>query len=121
MKSKIFGYIYIFIGVGIIGLWVMLLSTNQVPELETALAEIVMHIIIEVLMGIMAIISGVKLIKQCNLYREVCLITNGLLIYSVVNSSGYYIQRSNFPMIVMFGLILIFSLVSTYYLSKNKL
>ena len=121
MKNKLLGYIYIIIGIGIIGLWIMLLSTDQVPEIETALAEIIMHIIIEVMMGIMAIISGIFLIKGLKYYKELCLLTNGLLIYSVVNSSGYYLQSSNFAMVVMFVVILAFSIYTTILLSlKNS-
>ncbi len=120
MKKKILGYIYIVIGVGIIGLWIMLLATDQVPEIETALAEIIMHIIIEATMGIMAIISGFFLLKGFKHYKEICFLTNGLLIYSVVNSSGYYIQSSNFAMVIMFGIIFAFTMYSTIMLLTNK-
>lgn len=120
MKSKWIKYAYLLIGVGIIGLWIMLLVTNQIPEIETALAEIIMHIIIEVSMGILCIITAVAMIKKYKYSDTLSLLSNGMLIYSVVNSSGYYIQSGNYIMVVMFGVILVFALYSSLKIKNIK-
>ena len=113
MKYKFIGYLYIIIGIGIIGLWIMLLITKQVPEIETAFFEILLHIIIETIMGFLCIASGYFYFKQRRYFKELCLITNGFLIYSVINSSGYYIQSGDFFLVIMFYIILAFALYST--------
>ncbi len=117
---KLFGVVYIIIGAGIIGLWMMLLGTDQVPELETAKAEIIMHIIIEITMGLMALLTSFLMLKKSKLFKEVCLLTNGLLIYSVVNSSGYYMRSGDDVFVLMFAMILIFCIYSTYIITLTK-
>lgn len=120
MKNKWIQYVYILIGIGIIGLWIMLLMTDQVPEIETALAEIIMHILIEISLGIMCIISGVMLLKKFKNAHYFCLLTNGLLIYSVVNSSGYYIQSGDFIMVMIFALLLLLALYFSIKIIHHK-
>ena len=117
--KKVISIIYIVIGVGIIGLWIMLLSTNQVPELETELASIVFHIVIELTMAMMCIITGLSLIRKYSWSTGVLLVTNGMLIYSVINSSGYYVELQNYGMVGMFFVIFIFVFFTSYYKIKT--
>lgn len=104
--NKGYGITYVVIGVGIIGLWIMLLLTNQVPELETEPWSITTHLIIEIVMALFALWTGISIIKQLSYWNRLILFTNGLLTYSVVNSSGYYGDLGQFSMMIMFAIIL---------------
>jgi len=120
-KDTIISIIYVVIGIGIIGLWIMLITTNQVPEFETEPTSIVFHITIECIMGIFSILCGLWLFQKRKHFKELILFTNGLLGYSVVNSSGYYVELGEYAMIIMFTFILLFTLYSCWYLIKNKM
>ena len=43
---------------------------------------------------------------------KVYLVAVGMLLYTVVNSPGYFAQRREWPMVGMFGVIFILALVS---------
>lgn len=113
-NNKIYASIYLIIGIGIIGLWTMLLLTGQVPELETTPIAIRFHIVIEVLMALMSIFTAGLMYKQSVLYKQVMLLTNGMVFYSVVNSSGYYAENLNIPILVMFFVIVLYVIWTSY-------
>jgi len=113
-------YFLIFTGISIIGLWIMLGLTNQIIEFETEPISIVFHIFIEISMGLIAIIGGVFMLKGFKYSREIQLFVLGMVVYSVVNSSGYYGDLGEYIMIFMFGILLIISIISVLYLSKSK-
>ena len=97
------------IGVGIIGLWMMLLRTKQVPELETEPVAIKFHITAEMTMGILSLMSGIFLLIGLSLSTYFFILAQGLVIYAVINAAGYYGQRKQWPFVIMFGIILIAS------------
>lgn len=118
---KIMGVYSILIGVLIIGFWIMLLGTDNVPELETEPISIYFHLVVEFLMGVLLLISGVALLKNWIWGKSMFILANGLLIYSVINSAGYFANTNEWAMVVMFFVILIFSSVFTLNLIiKNK-
>ncbi len=119
MKNKWLGMIYIILGVGIIGLWIMLIMTDQVTELDTNPAEITIHMIVESLMGVFSITTGILLIKRVWVSDYALLFTNGVLAYSVINSSGYYVDLRNYTMVVFFGIILIFVILTSLFTLKK--
>ena len=97
------------IGIGIIGLWAMLLRTKQVPELETEPVEIKFHITAEMIMGILSLTSGIFLLMGLTWAPNFFILAQGLVIYAVINAAGYYGQRKQWPFVIMFGIILIAS------------
>jgi len=119
-KNKIISIFYFIVGIGIIGLWIMLFATNQIPELETEPVSIAFHIVIEVSMGIMSILTGYFILKNHKFSQVFLLFTAGMLSYSVINSSGYYGDLGNFAMIVMFGVILIGVITSLFLFKKQN-
>lgn len=118
--QKLYGSLYLIIGIGILLLWAMLLSTNQVPELHTAKTEIIIHIVVEVVMGLFSIITGYLMLRNSSYFKSIMLITNGFLGYSVINSSGYYLEQLNIPMVIMFWVILLYVIVTSYKVIKMK-
>jgi hypothetical protein len=57
------GIYAIIIGIGILGLWLMLYITKQIPELKTEPVAIAFHITAESLMGILSLLSGIFLLS----------------------------------------------------------
>ncbi|MFW9999753.1 MAG: hypothetical protein ACFE9Q_10945 [Candidatus Hodarchaeota archaeon] len=107
--SIISGIYAIVIGIGIIGLWTMLLLTKQVPELKTEPVAIKFHITAEMTMGILSLISGILLLIGLSWAPYFFILATGLVIYAVINSAGYYGQRKQWLFVIMFGIILIAS------------
>ena len=103
------GIYAIIIGIGIIGLWTMLLRTKQVPESKTEPIAIRFHIAAEMVMGILSLISGIFLLIGLSWAYFLFILAMGLVIYAVINSAGYYGQRKQWPFVIMFGIILIVS------------
>ncbi|MFO7796212.1 MAG: hypothetical protein ACQERB_05525 [Promethearchaeati archaeon] len=100
------GIYAIIIGIGIIGLWAMLLLTNQVPELKTQSIEIRFHITAEMSMGILSLLSGILLLIRLSWASTFFILAMGLVIYAVINSAGYYGQKKQWVFVLMFGIIL---------------
>lgn len=103
------GIYAIIIGIGIISLWVMLLLTNQVPELKTQHIAIRFHITAEMIMGILSLLSGILLLTRLSWAPSLFILAMGLIIYAVINSAGYYAQKKQWAFVLMFSIILIAS------------
>ncbi len=110
MLKKIQAVYCILIGISVIGMWIMILSTGGVTE---GPIQIVFHLESEFLMAILLLISGYGLLAKKNFGEKVFLISNGMLVYSVLNAAGYYGQRGDIAMTVMF---ISFSIISSVLL-----
>jgi uncharacterized membrane protein YhdT len=60
-------------------------------------------------MAILLLFGGIGLLSGKTYGKKVFFISNGMLIYSVLNAGGYYGQKSNFEMMCMFSAIFIIS------------
>ncbi len=100
------GIYAIVLGLGIIGLWIMLLATRQVPELKTEKIEIIFHITVESVMGILSLVSGILLLFNLNWAVYLFILAMGLVTYAVINSAGYYAQKKELAFVIMFAVIL---------------
>ncbi len=101
----------IFVGISMIGLWVMLLSTGQVPELATEPYRIMAHILAEVVTAVLLLVSGYGLITRRVWSLKMFLFSQGSLFYTLIASPGYYIQLGTAPMVVMFLCLLVITLI----------
>ena len=89
LLSIISGIYSLIIGVGIIGLWLMLIFTRQIPEIKTEPIAIGFHIVVESIMGILSVLSGIILLLDLTWGALLFILASGLVIYAVINSSGY--------------------------------
>ncbi|MFX0144209.1 MAG: hypothetical protein ACFE9C_09035 [Candidatus Hodarchaeota archaeon] len=103
------GIYAIIIGLGIIGLWTMLVLTKQVPELQSEPVAIKFHITAEMIMGILSLVSGIFLLIGFHWGTYFFILAMGLVIYAVINAAGYYGQKKQWSFVIMFGIILIAS------------
>lgn len=100
----------IIVGVSMIGLWIMLLSTGQVPELATEPNRITAHILAEVVTAILLLVSGFGLLTERVWAMKMFLFSQGTLLYTLIASPGYYVQHGIIPMVVMFLALLLITL-----------
>lgn len=119
MKLRRTAAIYaIVVGFTMIGMWIMLLATGQVPELSTTPIEITFLLVVEFLTAIMLLIGGFGLITNRNWGFKAYLLSMGLLIYAVVNAAGHSGQQGDLAMIVVFGVVFVLAvifIVSSFY------
>ena len=89
----------------------MLIFTKQVPEMKTEPIAIGFHMVVEIIMGILSLISGILLLLNLVWAPHLFILSMGLVIYAVINSSGYYGQKKQWSFVGMFGAILTTSIV----------
>jgi len=105
----------IFVGLLMLGMWSTLILTNQVPYLDTPQMEIKLHILTEMLTAVMLIIGGVSVLRNYEKLINLHYVSQGMLIYAIINSSGYYIDLGELIMVVMFGGLLIGTVISLMF------
>lgn len=94
-----------------IGMWSMLILSDQVPGLDSAQVEIKLHILTEMLTALMLIIGGLSVLMKRR-HTELHIISQSMLLYAILNSSGYYIDKGETVMVFMFGVLLVGTVVS---------
>ena len=115
-KRKASAGFTILVGLFMMGMWSMLVLTNQVPYLDTPQVEIKLHILTEMLTAVMLIVGGVSVLRGWDKLTNIHYVSQGMLIYAIINSSGYYIDMGETAMAVMFGVLLIGTVISlTFY------
>lgn len=110
--DTVIGLYSIVIGVFVLGLWAASLVSRNVPELATKPWEIRAHISAETIMALTLIGGGALELAGAAQGRLVVILGLGMTIYSIVNSSGYYLQRRQLPPTIMFGVLLVLSAVA---------
>jgi hypothetical protein len=102
------------VGLLMIGQWVLSLATKKVPELSTEPRQIAFHLAAEFLTAVALIFAGVALLAQSLVGYPLTLLALGMLLYTLINSPGYFAQQGQWPMVLMFAALLILALVSLY-------
>ena len=110
----------IFVGVCMIGMWILFYVTESIPELKTNPIEIIIHIIAEFITGILLILAGVSILLKKAWSYKLYLVSSGMLVYTIINSSGYFLERGDIAMTTMFYLLLIPLVVFIVKVSKEK-
>jgi hypothetical protein len=93
------------VGLLMFGQWAVSLATGGVPELQTAPLSIGFHLAAEVLTALALILSGLALLKKKSWGRTLFLVAGGMVLYSVINSPGYFAQKAQWPMVGMFAIV----------------
>ena len=96
----------ILVGVFLIWQWAFFLATKQVSQFKTEPAKIICHLLAEFLTvaALVAGGSGVSTDRWRGL--QVFLISTGTLLYSVIDSSGRFVQIRNWSMVGVFAVLL---------------
>jgi hypothetical protein len=109
----------IIIGVGMIAQWSFAIVSGGVPEFQTAPWAIAFHLAAELAAALVLILGGFALLRSAAWGRPALLVGLGMVIYSVIASPGYFAQLGQWPMVVMFAVVLIGALVCVRLLMKE--
>jgi hypothetical protein len=96
----------IFVGSLLILFWGGLILSGNVPEFDHEPWAIAHHITAEVGMAVTLLVGAWGVLKARGWGRQCLLVGLGMLIYSAVNSAGYYAQAGNWGIVLLFAAIL---------------
>lgn len=108
----------IIVGVMMIAQWTITIAKKRVPGLEDDATagrgpiEMRFHWAAEFLTAALLLAGGIALLLDYNRATNIFLISMGMLIYTVINSPGYFAQQRKWLMVGMFALILALAIVS---------
>lgn len=115
----IFASIYaLIVGLGMIGQWTFFLVSHQVPELKTEPVRIGFHLAAEFLTALALIAAGASLFAGAPWSRPAYQVAVGMLFYTCIVSPGYFAQKRQWPLVLMFAVLLILALLSLALLAR---
>jgi hypothetical protein len=111
LKMQKGGGVYaLVVGITMIVWWSSALLGGQMPEMETAPLTALMHVSAELLTGVLLIVGAYGLLRKRRWGQTVHLVSLGMLLYAVVQASGYYAQQGNVALVGLFATFAILSL-----------
>jgi len=78
-----------------IGQWIMFYIKDQIPELETEPLRIKFHLGAELITAAALILGGAAMITNKVWGKDALLPALGMLLYTLMVSSGYFAQKSS--------------------------
>lgn len=96
-------------------MWIMILLNQDISEGKI---ELSFHLFSEFLMALLSLLSGILLLKNKLFAKSMNILGLGMVIYSILNAAGYYGERSEYSMLIMF--LILFILTSTAILLHFK-
>jgi len=118
--SSIVAIYSILIGVFMIGFWSYAVISDIIPAEEKPWA-ITFHLFSEFSTSILLIVSGASLWFNMDWGKYLSLLALGMLLYIVIYSPGYYIQKNNLPMGVMFIILIVMTVAAIIALLKESI
>ena len=94
--------------------WSFFLIAGMVPEFQTTPVKISFHLIAELLTALALIITGSASLRGKQWGLTLYAVAIGMLIYTVINSAGYFAQLGEWPFVSMFALLLVGALISAW-------
>lgn len=116
---KFSGWYSILVGILMIGQWGFFLVAGQVPELQTEPVRIAFHLAAELITAVALVLSGYLLLKKTSLSKHLALVSAGMLLYTTIVSPGYFAQSGDWPIVIMFALLICSNLYNIYLLLKK--
>lgn len=95
----------ILIGLSMLGFWAGAIVSRSVPEINSGGIEIWYHITAEVVTGVVLLFGAIAVLVDDEAPLAVVLSSLGLgmLVYTLVASPGYYLERREVPLVSMFA------------------
>ncbi len=85
-------------------MWSVFMLTGQVPEWATKPWSIGMHLAAKFTTAILLTITGLVTLRRARPPRS-ALVALGMLVYTVIQSPGYYLDLGQPPFVVMFAVL----------------
>jgi len=108
------------IGTLMFGQWAFFLSAGQVPEVRTAPVALAFHLVAEGATAAALVVAGIALLRGVSRARVLGLVANGMLIYTVIVSPGYFAQLGQWPLVGMFAVLLVLAVASVVQLAGHR-
>lgn len=102
----------IVIGTAMVAQWLLFVVLGQVPEFATEPFAIAFHLVAELVTAIALIAAGVLLLRRRRHAVRLALLAFGMLVYTAINSAGYFAELGEWPMVAMFAGVLAVSVVA---------
>ena len=113
MKRLIASFYAILVGVSMMGVWVLSYYSRNIPELATKPFEIYFHLAAELITALLLIIAGISLSKRKKWGSQLFLLSMGMLLYTLIQGPGYFLQRHELIFVVIFAILFV---VTTYFI-----
>ena len=110
--TKPIGYYSIFLGISVIVMWVYILLSETITEGKT---EITFHLFSEFLMALLCFLSGFLLIRGQSKGQVANSAAHAMVLYSLINAMGYYAERDEISMVVLFIILALLSISILFY------
>jgi peptidoglycan/LPS O-acetylase OafA/YrhL len=120
MLRNIIAIYSIFIGILMAGMWTVFIITGQVPEFALKSVEISLHLVAEFLTSILLVIAGIGILKKKRKAYNLNLVALGMLLYTLIVSTGYYLQKGDWIFVGMFSLFLILTSIALLISFKKE-
>ena len=101
----------VLIGFFMIGFWIFAVYSGMVPEEEKPWG-IRFHLFSEFTTATLLIISGIAHFLIFEWAKSISLLALGMLMYIVIYSPGYYLQKKNKAMAIIFIVLIILTLLA---------
>ena len=122
--EKLIAAFLLIMGISIISVWIMLIVSDQVPDIKKDIFSFIFHWISELMLAILSIVLFYVLIRKSKRAIPALFFNLGLAVCSTTHAiSYYYLKEFNIAMILFIGLFFILSLLSFiyYFISAGKI
>lgn len=113
--TRVLPWFLVVVGATVAGLWLILLMAGQVPEIETGDRDIWFHLVAELVTAQLLITAGVLSLRRSITGDRLTGIALGALLYTTINSAGFYADQGEWAAVGMFGVLTAATLIATSY------
>ena len=121
---KVVGGFQVVVGTAMLMLWAILLSTGQVAEVTDGRTDIWFHLGAEVVTAALLLAGGTSLLRSRGtptpFARTLGAVAFGALLYTGVNSAGYYAQLGEWAVVGMFALLTVATIAGIVRLLDDR-
>ena len=110
----------LFMGISMLAMWLMFYFTNSIPEIQTKPVELGLHVVAEVSTALLLIIGAIGLLLKKSWGLKTYLISMGMLLYTLIMSPGYFLQKGEIPFVIMFIVFLMLAIFLIILIAKNS-
>ncbi len=106
-RNRLAAWLQISVGIAVVAWWAIAAATDGIAELQDGRTDIVFHIVAELLMASLLISAGVVLLRRGRTAATTTLsgLALGTLLYSSINSPGYFAEQGAWWAVGMFAVI----------------
>ena len=101
----------ILVGISMFAMWFMFYAVGGIPELATEPARILLHIAAELATAAALLVGGWGLLTQKKWGHQIYLLATGALLYTMIQSPGYFLQNGELGFVAMFAVLFILAVL----------